>query len=243
VRDEIARILTQGNARRGFELLDATGLLHYVLPEIEDLKGVAQPEQFHPEGDVWTHTMIMLSGLREPSIELALAVLLHDVGKPATFRIADRIRFDGHATKGVEIGRRLLNRLRFPSAVVETVCAMIENHMKFRDVRVMRESTLKRFMRQPRFDDHLELHRLDCSSSNGHLDNYEFLQTRPREVPEEHLRPVKLLNGSDLIAAGFTPGPAFSDVLRLVEDAQLEGNVETREEALELAKSLFARQT
>jgi putative nucleotidyltransferase with HDIG domain len=142
VRDELTRILTEGGARRGFELLDATGLLHEVLPEIEAMKGVEQPPQFHPEGDVWTHTLIMLDGLHEPPIELALGVLLHDVGKPATFRIADRIRFDGHVEKGVEIAHRLLTRLRFPQSVIDEAEALIDNHMKFSEVKRMRESTL-----------------------------------------------------------------------------------------------------
>ncbi len=240
VRDEVSRMLTQGHPRRGFELLSDSGLLREILPEIEALKGVAQPAQYHPEGDVWAHTMMMLEGLQNPSLELALGVLLHDVGKPATFRIADRIRFDGHVAKGVEIGRRLLTRLRFSLAVTEAVCLMIENHMKFRDVAVMKESTLKRFLRLPKFDEHLELHRLDCLSSNGHLDMYELAKTRFHETPEAHLRPAKLLGGQDLIAAGFTPGPAFGPVLHDVEDAQLEGVITTREEALALALDLLA---
>lgn len=239
VRDEVSRILTQGNPKRGFELLSDTGLLREILPEIEALKGVEQPAQYHPEGDVWTHTMLMLEGLRNPSLELALGVLLHDVGKPATFRVADRIRFDGHVAKGVEIGRKLLNRLRFPQAVTDAVCLLIDNHMKFRDVPVMKESTLKRFLRLPKFEEHLELHRLDCLSSNGHLDNYAMAKARFEETPEEHLRPEKLLTGQDLIAAGFTPGPAFGPVLHQIEDAQLEGRITTPEAALALARTLL----
>src|SRR6185312_9478738 len=157
VRDEISRILTEGGARRGFEFLDASGLLPEILPEVAALKGVEQPPAFHPEGDVWTHTLIMLEGLRNPPIELALGVLLHDIGKPATFRIADRIRFDGHVEKGVEIARALLNRLRYPGAVIEQAEALIANHMKFKDVPSMRESRLKRFLRMPKFEEHLEL--------------------------------------------------------------------------------------
>lgn len=240
VRDEVSRILTQGNPRRGFELLSEVGLLREILPEIEALKGVAQPAQYHPEGDVWTHTMMMLEGLQNPSLELALGVLLHDVGKPATFRVADRIRFDGHVAKGVEIGRKLLNRLRFPQAVTGAVCLLIDNHMKFRDVPVMKESTLKRFLRLPKFEEHLELHRLDCLSSNGHLDNYEMAKARFHETPEEHLRPARLLTGQDLIAAGFAPGPGFGPVLHQVEDAQLEGRITTPAEALALARTLLA---
>ncbi len=236
VRDEIARILTEGGARRGFELLDATGLLGEILPEIAAMKGVAQPPEFHPEGDVWTHTLIMLDGLREPSLTLALGVLLHDVGKPATFRIAERIRFDGHVEKGIEIARGLLNRLRFPNQVVEAVEALIGNHMKFMEAPRMRESTLKRFMRQPAFEEHMALHRLDCLSSHGHLDNYEFLRRKQEELPPEELKPAPLLTGKDLIAAGYRPGPMFGIVLSEIEDAQLEGRISTAGEAMDMAR-------
>lgn len=235
VRDEISRILTEGGARRGFELLDASGLLREVLPEASALKGVAQPPEFHPEGDVWTHTLIMLEGLQEPSLELALGVLLHDIGKPATFRIADRIRFDGHVEKGVEITHALLNRLRYPHAVIEQVEALIANHMRFKDVPNMRESKIKRFLRMPQFEEHLELHRLDCLSSHGSLANYDFARNKQHEVPPEQLRPVPLVTGHDLIAAGCKPGPAFGPALHEAEDAQLEGRVTTKEEALRLA--------
>jgi poly(A) polymerase len=235
VRDELSRILTEGGARRGFELLDASGLLHEALPEIEAMKGVEQPPEFHPEGDVWTHTLLMLDGLREPSLELALGVLLHDVGKPATFRIADRIRFDGHVEKGVEIARRLLNRLRFPNAAIEQAEALIANHMRFKDLPNMRESKVRRFLRMPRFDEHLELHRQDCLSSHGGLANYEFALAKLREVPASQLRPAPLVTGHDLIAAGCTPGPPFAAALREAEDAQLEGRVTTKEEALKVA--------
>jgi poly(A) polymerase len=235
VRDEISRILTEGGARRGFELLDSSGLLQEILPEVTALKGVEQPPAFHPEGDVWTHTLLMLEGLRNPPIDLALGVLLHDIGKPATFRIADRIRFDGHVEKGVEIAHALLNRLRYPGAVIEQAEALIANHMKFKDVPNMRESRLKRFLRMPKFEEHLELHRLDCLSSHGSLENYEFALRKLHEAPPEQLRPKPLITGRDLIAAGFTPGPKFSTALNEAEDAQLEGRAITREEALAIA--------
>jgi poly(A) polymerase len=240
IRDEIARILTEGGARRGFELLDTTGLLHEVLPEIEAMKGVEQPPEYHPEGDVWVHTLIMLEGLREPSLELALGVLLHDVGKPVTFRIAERIRFDGHVERGIEIAHGLLTRLRFPNAVVEQAEALIANHMKFADAPRMRESTLKRFLRMPEFEEHMELHRLDCLSSHGSLDNYDFVRRRQTEVPPEQLKPPPLLTGRDLIAAGYKPGPMFGVVLREIEDAQLEGRIATRDEALGIAREKLA---
>jgi len=239
VRDEISRILVEGGARHGFELLDASGLLREILPEVSALKGVEQPPEFHPEGDVWTHTLIMLDGLSNstspPTLELALGVLLHDIGKPATFRIADRIRFDGHVEKGVEISHALLNRLRFPHAVIERVEALIDNHMRFKDVPNMRESKVKRFLRMPKFEEHLELHRLDCLSSNGNLTNYDFARAKQHEVPPGQLRPTPLITGHDLIAAGCKPGPAFGAALREAEDAQLEGRVATKEEALKIA--------
>lgn len=236
IRDELARILTEGGAKYGFELLDSTGLLHEILPEIEAMKGVEQPPQFHPEGDVWTHTLIMLDGLREPSLELALGVLLHDVGKPGTFRIADRIRFDGHVEKGLEIARPLLTRLRFPTHTIEAAEALIANHMKFSDAPRMRESKLKRFIRMPGFEEHMALHRLDCLSSHGHLDNYDFVRGKLAELPPEQLRPARLVTGRDLIADGYRPGPGFSAVLDEIEDAQLEGRIATREEGLALAR-------
>ncbi len=237
VRDEIARILTEGGARRGFELLDATGLLQEVMPEVAALKGVEQPPQFHPEGDVWTHTIMMLDGLPGgPSVTLALGVLLHDIGKPATFRIAERIRFDGHVEKGIEIAHAMLNRLRFPHHTIEAVEGLIANHMKFMEVTHMRGSTLKRFIRQPNFEEHMELHRLDCMSSHGSLDSYDFVRRRQAEVPPEELKPTPLLTGRELIAAGYQPGPMFGTVLGEIEDAQLEGRISTAQEAMVMAR-------
>lgn len=239
IRDELVRILTEGGARRGFELLDTSGLLGDVLPEIAAMKGVAQPQEFHPEGDVWTHTLIMLEGLRSPSPTLALGVLLHDVGKPGTFRLAERIRFDGHVELGERIAREILNRLRFSNAEIDQVIALIANHMRFSHVHQMRESTLKRMFRLPAFDEHLELHRLDCTSSHGHLDNYEFAKSRFEQSAPEELRPPRLVTGDDLIAAGYSPGPEFSRMLEVAEDAQLEARIESKEEGLELIRSTF----
>ena len=236
VRDELTRILTEGGARRGFELLDQTGLLVDILPEVAAMKGVQQPHEFHPEGDVWTHTLMMLEGLEHPSVALALGGLLHDAGKPPTFRIADRIRFDGHVEAGVKIAEAVLGRLRYSNDDVEQVVALVANHMRFSHVHEMRESKLKRFLRLPRFDEHLALHLLDCLSSHGGLDNYQFARERFEQAEPEQLRPPRLLTGHDLIAAGYQPGPEFSKLLEMVEDAQLEGSVRTREEALELVR-------
>ena len=239
IRDELNRILTEGGARRGFELLDASGLLQDVLPEIAAMKGVEQPPEFHPEGDVWIHTLIMLDGLCEPTPTLAWGVLLHDVGKPGTFRVADRIRFDGHVELGENIGRGILNRLRFSNADIDQIIALIANHMRFKYVHQMRESTLKRMLRMDRFEEHLELHRLDCESSHRHLENYEFAKSKYEQAPPEVLRPARVVTGEDLIAAGYRPGPQFSKMLEAAEDAQLESRIHSREEGLELIRQLF----
>jgi poly(A) polymerase len=243
VRDELIRILTEGGARRGFELLDASGLLNDVLPEVAAMKGVRQPPEFHPEGDVWTHTLIMLEGLQSPTPALALGVLLHDVGKPGTFRIADRIRFDGHVELGERIARDILTRLRFSNADIEQVVALVANHMRFAHVHQMRESTLKRMLRMDHFDEHLELHRLDCTSSHGNLENYELARIRFEQSPAEVLRPQRLLTGDDLIEAGYAPGPDFSRMLEAVEDAQLESRIQTTEQAMDLIRALFGLPT
>ena len=239
VRDELARILTEGGARRGFELLDATGLLAVLLPEVAAMKGVEQPPEYHPEGDVWVHTLLLLEKLGRPAATLAWGALLHDVGKPPTFRVAERIRFDGHVEEGVEIARGILSRLRFRAEDIEQVEALVANHMRFADAQLMRESTLKRFLRLPRFDEHLELHRLDALSSNGWLENYEFVKRRREELSEERLRPPRLISGDDLMAEGHRPGPLFTEILAAVEDAQLEGAIATREEALALVRARF----
>jgi poly(A) polymerase len=241
IRDELVRILTEGAPRRGFELLHASGLLVDVLPEVAALRGVEQPAEFHPEGDVWTHTLIMLEGLREPSPTLALGVLLHDIGKPGTFHIAERIRFDGHVELGERIARDILTRLRFSNADIEQVIALIANHMRFTHVTEMRDSKLKRMLRMDRFEEHLELHRLDCASSHGHQGNYEFTKAKFEESPPEVLRPPRLLSGDDLKEAGYRPGPAFARMLEAVEDAQLESKIHTKDEALELVYSTFGR--
>ncbi len=239
IRDELTRILTEGGARRGFELLDQSGLLGDILPEVAAMKGVAQPPEFHPEGDVWTHTLMMLDGLDSPTVTLALGVLLHDVGKPGTFRVADRIRFDGHVELGEKIASDILARLRFSNVETEQVLALIGHHMRFTHVHQMRESTLKRMLRLNRFDEHLALHRLDCLASHGHLENYEFAKAKFEESPPEQLRPARLLTGHDLIQAGYRPGPEFTSMLETIEDAQLESRIHTKEEAMELVKSVF----
>lgn len=240
-REELTRMLTEGRARRAFELLDETGLLKHVLPEVARTKGVEQPPQFHPEGDVWIHTLVLLEQLPAGAPPtLGWGALLHDVGKPATFRRApDRIRFDGHVEVGVKIAEDVLRRLRFSNESCTQIVALIQNHMRFGDVRQMKESTLKRFFRLRDFPEHLALHRLDCLASHGDLSLYEFARERFENIPAEHVRPRPILTGADLIAAGYKPGPGFKEMLTLAEDAQLEGRIHTAEEALALVNSEF----
>jgi len=239
IRDEIERILTEGAPRRGFELLDASGLLGDILPEIAALHGVQQPPEFHPEGDVWTHTMLMLDGLQSPSPELAWGVLLHDVGKPGTFRVAERIRFDGHVELGERIAHAILTRLRYSNALIERVVALVANHMRFSHVHQMRESTLKRMFRLEGFEEHLELHRLDCEASHRNFDNYAYAKSKFEELPAEVVNPPRLLTGQDLIEHGYRPGPEFKRMLDAVEDAQLESRIHSKEEAFEMVRALF----
>lgn len=239
VREELVRILTEGGARYGFELLDDAGLLNDILPEVAAMKGVAQPPEFHPEGDVWVHTLLLLEKLEHASPTLAWGALLHDVGKPGTFRVAERIRFDGHVEEGVRLARAIVTRLRFSRNDAEQVEALIAHHMQFKDVHRMKESTLKRFLRLPKFAEHLELHRLDCLSSNERLENYDLARGKLEEFGQEQLKPKPLLTGDDLIAEGYRPGPQFSTMLSAAEDAQLEGRIATREEALELVRRLL----
>jgi poly(A) polymerase len=244
LRDELTKILTEGAARRGFELLDETRLLPELLPEISRMKGVEQPPQFHPEGDVWTHTLMMIEGLRAGcSRTLAWGVLLHDVGKPPTFAPPSgpggRIRFDEHVEVGTRMAEEICRRLRFSNDDTAQIASLVANHLRFKDVPQMKPSTLKRFVRLDRFDEHLELHRLDCSSSHGHLDNYEFVRRFLADTPPEQVRPARLVTGDDLISLGHAPGPAFHGVLEAVEEAQLNGKVSTREEALRFVRGLF----
>ena len=247
LRGELTKLLTEGAARRGFELLDETRLLPQLLPEIARMKGVEQPPQFHPEGDVWMHTRMMLEGL-EPgcSPTLAWGVLLHDVGKPPTFAPPagpnGRIRFDRHVEVGTRMAEEICRRLRFSNADTEQIAALVANHLRFKDVPQMKPGTLKRFARLDRFDEHLELHRLDCISSHRNLENYEFMRRFLAETPQEQVHPARLLTGDDLIRLGLRPGPKFKKILETAEDAQLEGKIATHEEALRWATDYLASQ-
>ena len=241
VRDELTKMLTEGRAKRAFELLDETGLLREVLPEVARMKGVEQPAQFHPEGDVWTHTLLLLEQLGAGcSMTLAWGALLHDVGKPPTFRRApDRIRFDGHVEVGVAMGAEICRRFRFSNEETRQTLALIENHMRFADAGRMKASTLKRFFRLEGFEEHLALHRMDCMAASGNLDGWEFVRERYLAMPEEAVRPKPLITGRELIAAGYVPGAAFKEMLRAVEDAQLEGSIGTADEAMRLVRERF----
>jgi len=244
LRDELTKLLAEGAARRGLELLEETGLLPVVLPEIAAMKGVEQPPQYHPEGDVWIHTRLMIEQLpRGASPTLAWGVLLHDVGKPSTFKSAketgDRIRFDGHVDVGVPMAEAICRRLRFSNEDSQQILALVANHMRFKDVEQMKASTLKRFVRLPRFEEHLELHRLDCLSSHRNLASYRFVERVLRETPPGEIRPPRLLTGDDLQEMGYRPGPLFGQILRAVEDAQLEGQLGSHKDAEEYVRAKF----
>jgi poly(A) polymerase len=241
VRDELTKMLTEGRARRAFELLDVSRLLREVLPEISAMKGVEQPPQFHPEGDVFVHTLLLLEKLQAGcSPTLAWGTLLHDVGKPPTFRVApDRIRFDGHVEVGLIMVADICRRLHFSNHDTDQILALVANHMRFADVQRMNESTLKKFLRLPSFDEHLELHRIDCLSSHGQLESFEYARGQVRSLPPEAIRPRPLITGRDLIEAGYVPGPRFKEILGAVEDAQLEGRLASREAAMEFVRRQF----
>jgi len=239
IRDEILKILIEGQARRGFELLDSTSLLEQVLPEVKAMQGVEQPPEFHPEGDVWTHTLMMLDGLKSPTPTLALGVLLHDVGKPSTFAVRERIRFDNHVEVGAKMAEEICKRLRLPVRDTERVVELVRHHLRFKDLPRMKRSTQIRFLRMQGFEEHLELHRLDCLASHGKLENYELATQMLGELPEEAIRPPRLLTGIDLIHEGYKPGPVFKQILQAVEDAQLEGEIQTQEDALRLVHQRF----
>ncbi len=246
LRDELTKILTEGAARRGFELLDETGLLAVALPEVARMKGVPQPPEYHPEGDVWIHTLMLLEKLPAGcSPTLAWGALLHDIGKPPAFRPAsqtgDRIRFDGHDEIGAKMAEEICRRLRFSNEETEQIARLVGSHMKFKDVPQMRPATLKRFVRLPSFEEHLELHRIDCLSSHGMLGNWEYIQRFLAETPPEQVRPPRLLTGEDLQSMGFLAGPAFKLILHALEDAQLDGRVKTVDEAKKFVRDEFTK--
>ncbi|HEX8077411.1 MAG TPA: CCA tRNA nucleotidyltransferase, partial [Chthoniobacterales bacterium] len=244
IREELVRIFLSPRRVRGWDLLDASGLMRAVLPEIDAMKGCEQPPQFHPEGDVFKHTRIMLELLPEKvSLPLVLSVLFHDIGKPPTASVDEdgRIRFNGHDRVGAEMTEAIMQRLRFSRAEIDATVEAVRQHMVFKDVPKMRVAKLKRFMARPTFEDELELHRVDCASSHAMLDNYEFLLRKREEFANEPIIPPPLVRGDDLIALGMKPGPHFGEILEAVETRQLEGAFKDRDDALAWVKDEFLR--
>ena len=239
IRDELTWLLTEGGAVYGLRLLDQSGLLQAVLPEVAAMRGVPQEAEFHPEGDVWTHVQLLFEHLDEPSAELAWSALLHDIGKPSTMVRAERIRFHGHDAVGAEMAAAICGRLRMSNEARRVIGTLVAEHMRISHVRQMRPSTLVRLLREPHFPELLDLHRADCLASHGKLDLYEFCQEQLAALKKEHLRPPALLTGSDLIAMGFTPGPLFREILAAVEDAQLEGQLDSYRAALRFVQRKF----
>jgi poly(A) polymerase len=237
LQDEMSKLLTRGGARQGLELMAQTGMLKEILPEVDCMRGVEQPPRFHPEGDVWQHTLLLMEILskdnkRNINSALAWGVLLHDVGKPVSRSEDEKgVHFYGHVQQGGKIADEIMQRLRFSRALRETVLDLIGQHMMFMNVQKMRPARLKRFLRMPDFDLHLELHRLDCLASHGMLDNYEFCRNQLETSSLEELHPPRLLTGDDLIASGFAPGKIIGEILKALEEEQLEGRISTKEDA------------
>src|SRR6266446_1178290 len=243
IREELVRIFISPNRVRGWDLLEKSGLMRAIIPEMEAMKGCAQPEQFHPEGDVFQHTRLMLQLLpAKVSAPLVSAVLLHDIAKPRTANVdpTGRIRFNAHDRIGAEMSEAIMERLRFSRAEIDATVEMVRQHMVFKDVPRMRVAKLKRFMARPTFEEELELHRVDCASSHGMLDNYEFLVRKREKFATEPIIPPPLVHGEDLIALGLKPGPKFGEILEAVETRQLEGALKTREEALDWVKREYS---
>ena len=246
IRDEFEKMLTGPHPAQSIRILRKTGLLKILLPEVIAMEGVEQPPEYHPEGDVWTHTLLLLDemerplkGSLPPSFELAMAALLHDVGKPKTFSRRDRIRFDNHCDVGARMSRSITRRWKMSNTQIDRITDLVRGHLTFKDVQKMKQSTLKRFLRQPYFSEHLELHRIDCLASHGDLSHWEFCRDKLSELPTEVIRPPKLITGDDLIGIDYLPGPFFKEILTAVEDAQLEGRIKDRAEALDLVKKKF----
>ena len=241
IRDELVKLFTGPHPGRGLELLDESGLLEVILPEVARMKGVQQPPEFHPEGDVFVHTRRVLDGVPNESPAVAIGALLHDVGKPPTFRVADRIRFDGHDRVGAKMAQAICRRFRFSNDETEAVTELVAEHMKFKDVRQMRLSTLKRFLAGPIFGEHMKLHRADCMGSHKDLTNWRFLRRKLRELPKKEIRPDPLINGHDLLQAGYPEGPQIGLILKAVEERQLEKELITKAQALGWVAETFPR--
>jgi poly(A) polymerase len=241
IRDELLKMLVGPNRGLALRLLHETGLLTAILPEVEAMAGVAQPDEFHPEGDVFEHTVLVLDALEAPNAVRALAALLHDVGKPPTYTEADRIRFNNHDVVGAELADAICKRLRLSNEMRENVVDIVRNHMRFMHAPGMREAKLKRLLRRETFDDELAVHKADCVASHGDMTVYDFLVEKQAELPPEVTKPAPLISGHDLIAAGYEPGPLFGEILEAVEDAQLEGRLTTRDDAMAWVAEQYAK--
>lgn len=246
LRDEIVRIITQQNPGYGLRMLKQTNLLRFVLPEVQDMDNVPQPPEFHPEGDVFRHTCIVLEELYDImdgniGNELAMGALLHDIGKPPTYEEKDRIRFNGHDRVGARMAQKVCKRLRFSKKQTERITALVRDHLKFKDVFNMRESTLRRFISTPYFGDHLNLHLADCRGSHGMTEAYDFIRKKLEEYKHTEIKPKPLLSGNDLIDLGYEPGPLFSEILNDVEEQQLEGTLKNKNEAVEYVEQNFRK--
>jgi poly(A) polymerase len=257
IRDELLHILCEGYAASGITLLEETGLLDVLLPEVTAMRGIPQPPEYHPEGDVWQHTLLVLkfidrtkngksrpansqmTALEYPGSTLAMGAFLHDIGKPRTFQRQDRIRFNRHAEVGAGLAAEICSRLRFSNRQQQRIVALVRDHLRFIDMPKMKLSTLKRFLRQEGFEEHLELHRLDCLASHGNLDNWNQAREWLQQMEPELIRPPRLLTGHDLLEIGYSRGPLFQRILQQVEDAQLEGLLRSKEEAKSFVKDRF----
>lgn len=246
LREEIVRIITQKNPGSGLKMLKQTDILGYILPEVQAMDDVPQPAEFHPEGDVFKHTCIVLEKLYDntggkPGSELAMGALLHDIGKPPTFEHSDRIRFNGHDRVGAAMALKICKRLRFSKKQTERITSLVREHLKFKDVFNMRESTLRRFISIPYFKEHMDLHLADCQGSHGMTEAYEFVKNKLEEYSNTEIKPKLLISGHDLIDMGFQPGPEFSEILNAVEEQQLEGTIKSKKEALEFVEERFGK--
>jgi len=240
ILQECDKMLMANDPETAIKLLHESGLLALILPEVEATIGVEQPPKFHPEGDVFVHTLLALSLLKHPSRIVAWSTLLHDIGKPGTMTISDRIRFSNHQRIGALIAKKVLLRLKAPNSLIDGVYACIDNHMNFMNVKNMRLSTLKRFLSRTTLEDEMELHRVDCLACHGDLDNYHFLRSKQQEIPVNEVQPDPLLTGKDLIALGYVPGPIFKPLLEEAYDLQLEGKITTAEQGREWAKNVVS---
>lgn len=241
IREELKRILISPRRSRGIELLDETGLLKRILPEVSRLKGVQQPKEFHPEGDVYVHTIRTLKHLKHPSWELVFASLLHDIGKPDTFMITDRIRFHEHERVGRDMAQEICERFKLSNAEKEKVMWLVDRHMAFKDIQKMRTSTMKRLFRQPYYPELAELHRADRLASDLDLKPHYYARRMYKKLSKEDLKPKLLIDGYDLIKLGLKPGPIFGEILKKVEETQLENKITTKRQALQLARRINQR--